>query len=217
MGGFGSGRHGGKPLVDSALQIDFGWLIREGRAVTGQISSGKLSWTCDGEPNGNIGFICDMRDDDRAVLILRFKVQNRRSGESQHYEQQIRLSYTRPHYGGKRWWMHCPFTGERVGKLYCPDGAHEFASRKAYKLAYRSQRLSPRDKPFEAMFKLQKHLGCEQGWQNYIRRPKGMWHRTFAKYMERYYALDQQCYSIAEEVSANLSKSGDDIGLACRL
>jgi hypothetical protein len=42
----------------------------------------------------------------------------------------------------------CPATGERVGKLYLPDGATEFAGRKAHDLTYTSCRESGREKRF---------------------------------------------------------------------
>jgi len=67
------------------------------------------------------------------------------------------LSDSDPHFGGKRWWMHCPINGDLVGKLYCPNGAHTFASRTAWRLDYNSQRIAGRGNPFEALFRLRVH------------------------------------------------------------
>ena len=107
--------------------------------------------------------------------------------------QTVSLCHTQPNYGGKRWWMICPYRGNRVGKLYLPPGGDRFASRKAWRLAYQSQRDAHRDRPFERLFRLQKRLGCEQGWGNVIQRPKGMWHRTFERHWEEFLELDDLC------------------------
>lgn len=195
MGGFGSGRRYGRPVADSAMRIDFAWMLREGLAVPNQVRTGNLHWTRNGEPSGNISYTCDMRDLDAARLELRFTVTQRLTGETRDYVQQVMLSYSVPHFGGKRWWMHCPVNGERVGKLYCPIGSETFASRTAYKIGYQSQRSAKRDKPFEALFRLQKRLGCREGWEQPIRRPKGMWRRTYVRLEQRYWQLDRQCGS----------------------
>jgi len=89
--------------------------------------------------------------------------------------------------------MICPFKGIRVGKLYLPSGGDCFASRKAWRLGYQSQRVADRDRAFEKLFRLQRKLGCDQGYDLWIRRPKGMWHRTFDRHLERFEELDAQC------------------------
>lgn len=193
MGGYGSGRQYGRPTADASLFVDIAWMVRTKRAVPGANSSGSLSWTRRGEPSGNISYTCDMRDLDAAMLELKFKVTPRTTGKATDHHQKIPLSYTVPHYGGKRWWMHCPVNQMRVGKLYVPTGGDIFASRKAWRLGYHSQRISDRERPFEALNRLQKRLGCEQGWGNYIRRPKGMHHRTFDRLLDEYDHLDGLC------------------------
>lgn len=193
MGGYGSGRRSGNPLAEEALRIDIAWMVRTRRAVPGALVQGGLSWQCGGSPAGNISYTCDMIDPDNAILELRFTVSHRSIGQSRNHVQDVALSYTSPNFGGKRWWMHCPKTGERVGKLYCPNGAELFASRKAYRIGYRSQRMTDRDAVFERLFRIQKKLGCEQGWGIWIRRPKGMHHRTFERYLDEYEYLDGLC------------------------
>lgn len=90
-------------------------------------------------------------------------------------------------------WLICPYKHIRVAKLYLPNGGDRFASRKAWRLAYNSQRVAHRDRAFEKLFRLQRKLGCEQGYDSFIRRPKGMWNRTFDRYLERFEELDAQC------------------------
>jgi hypothetical protein len=194
MGGWNSGRSGGRPVADTALRVELLWMLRTGKAVVGHWRVGSLAWTCQGEPSGNISYSCDMRDPDNAWMELRFTVTTRSTGEKRDYVQRVRLSYTVPHFGGRRWWMHCPANGSRVVKLYCPRGADEFASREAWRLGYQSQRNSSSDKVFERLFRLQRKVGGEQGWgAGPGRRPKGMWHRTYERHFERYLELDSQC------------------------
>lgn len=89
--------------------------------------------------------------------------------------------------------MHCPVNGTRVGKLYMPPGAKSFASREVWRLGYQSQRNAPRDAAFERLFKVQKKLGCREGWEMPIRRPKGMHRRTYERLENEYWYLDALC------------------------
>ena len=191
MGGFGSGRWGGRPTADMSKKIDLGWMIRVGRAKPGHWISGSLSWNYGGEPAGSISYVANMEDPYESYLRLNYW---RGSGEAkEHVEQKIRLVFTEPNYGGRRWWMVCPYSDRRVGKLYMPNGGDRFASRKCWRLAYNSQRVAKRDRPFEKLFRLQRKLGCEQGWGSWITRPKGMWNRTFERHLDRFEKLDAEC------------------------
>lgn len=208
MGGWGSGRQGGRPTADSALFVEIGWMLRTGRAEEGRCLSGRLSWTCRGEPSGTINYTCDMRDLHDAHLELRFTVTTRSTGDKRDYVQRVPLSYTVPHYGGRRWWMHCPVNGSRVGKLYVPAGGDIFASRTAWRLGYHSQRSTHRDRPFEALFRLQKKLGGKEGWEAGLYRPKGMWRLTYERHWQRYLELDAIC---AAEMMGVMSRLRDRV------
>jgi hypothetical protein len=172
-------------------RIDIAWMIRTGKAVPGEWVSGSLWWNCGGEPAGSISYSADMRDLFNSELRLTYY---RGSGDDrEHVEQRVRLVFTEPNYGGRRWWMICPYKGNRVGKLYLPNWGDRFAGRRAWRLAYNSQRVAHRDRPFEKLFRLQRKLGCEQGWDSWIRKPKGMWQRTFDRHLARFEELDAQC------------------------
>ncbi|QIK79418.1 hypothetical protein G7077_11405 [Sphingomonas piscis] len=172
-------------------KIDLAWMIRTGRAKPGQWISGSLSWNCGGEPAGSISYSANMEDPSNSILRLSY---SRAYGDGrEHVEQTVRLVFTEPNFGGRRWWMVCPYKHVRVAKLYLPNGGDRFASRKAWRLAYNSQRVAYRDRAFEKLFRLQRKLGCEEGFDAYIRKPKGMWQRTFDRYLERYEELDAQC------------------------
>lgn len=207
MGGFGSGRQYGRPIAEEALRIDLAWMLRRGLARPGHSITGKLSWTCRGQPSGNINYTCDMRDPECGLLELRFTHTSRRTGQAKDHVQRVTLRYTQPHFGGQRWWMHCPVTGERVGKLYVPAGGDIFASRKAWRIGYRSQRVSARDKPFETLNRLQRRLGVEEGWGGYPLRPKGMHRRTYEPLERRYWELEDECERVMVRHLGNLRAS----------
>jgi hypothetical protein len=202
MGGWGSGRYGGRLTTQASLRIDLAWMLREGLAREGSDLSGSINWTCRGQPSGSISYAANMASPGAERLELSYS--NTRSGEREDIRQTVHLCHTVPNYGGKRWWMICPFRSIRVGKLYLPPGGDRFASRQAWRLGYQSQRDAHRDRPFEKLFRLQRKLGCEQGWEGSLFRPKGMWHRTFERHLERYWELDAECGVAAMAMLARL-------------
>lgn len=173
------------------MRIDLRRMLRNRQAIAGACSKGTLNWTCGGEPSGSVGYTADMRDLDNAILTLNYIWGD--GADAERVEQRIMLSCTTPHYGGRRWWMICPYSARRVLILYKPHNGDRFASREVWRVQYRSQRLAARDRPFEALFRLQKRLGCPIGWEQPIRRPKGMWQRTYARLEDHYFDLDAQC------------------------
>lgn len=193
MGGWNSGRSGGRPVKEDGLTIDLALLLRKGWMRDGcEGRAHRLTWSWGHDSSSSISYDYDLTDPDNASMTLSYR--QKRFGEDwRDRKQHIRLVYTVPPYGGRRWWMTCPVRGHRVGKLYLPGGGDIFAGRKAWRLGYRSQRLASRDKVFERLFSLQRKLGSDPGWEAGLRRPKGMWHRTFERHFERYLELDEQC------------------------
>ena len=193
MGGWNSGRSGGRPIKEDGLTIDLALLLRKGWMRDGVKSWGhRLTWSRGRDSSSSISYDYDLTDPDNASMTLSYR-QSRSGGAWEDRKQHIRLVYTVPPFGGRRWWMICPVKGGRVGKLYLPNGGDIFAGRKAWRLGYRSQRVASRDKVFERLFALQSKLGCETGWEAGLWRPKGMWHRTFARHFARYLELDAEC------------------------
>lgn len=209
MGGWNSGRSGGQPTAEASLQLDIAWMIRTGHAQPGSFMSGSLSWSCGGyNPADTVGYKADMVDSTNSKLTLNY---TRSSGSNMEtVEQVIRLTFTEPHYGGRRWWMLCPYRGIRIGKLYLPRGGDRFASRETWRLGYQSQRVAHRDRPFEKLFRLQRKLGSDQGWEAGLIRPKGMWYRTYDKHFDRYLELDAQCAAEMIHMLLNLRQRIDD-------
>jgi hypothetical protein len=75
----------------------------------------------------------------------------------------IRLLWTVPTFGGRRWWFQCPRTGRRTTKLYLPNGGSHFWSRKAYGLGYACQREGRFDRLQRRAAMLNRQLGGK-GW-----------------------------------------------------
>lgn len=190
MGGWGSGRTGGRPTADMSKRIDLAWMIKTKKVEPRHWKSGSLNWTCGGSPAGWISYFANMVDPQNSSLRLTYF---RGSGpDREEVVQHVRLEFTELNFGGRRWWMICPCSGHRVAKLYLPNGGDRFASRKAWRLGYRSQRVARRERAFESLSRLQRKLGCAEGYESCIRLAKGMWQRTFDRHLRRYDELEQQ-------------------------
>lgn len=192
MGGYNSGRWGGRPTVEAGLTVSLPMVMGRGWVRDGDAGHGSLHWSRNGERFASIGHSFDMREPESAWLKLSYTWAPA-GGEARRVEQHIQLTYTVPHYGGRRWWMLCPFTGRRVAKLHLPPGGGKFGSREAWRLGYRSQRIAHRDRPFEKLFRLQCKLASHEGFEAGLIRPKGMWRRTYERHWERYLDLEEIC------------------------
>ena len=170
MGGYGSGRRGGRP-ADSSLRIDLTWMLRTKRASEGKRVWGSLHRTCGGRDSGSVSYAANMHEFGKERLEL--TLTNNRHGQREEIRRAVWLTNTQPNYGDKRWSIFCPVNGRRVGKLYLPPGGDIFASRQAWRLGYQCRRDAGRDRPFERLFRLQKKLGCKQGWEQPVFKPKG--------------------------------------------
>jgi hypothetical protein len=186
MGGYGSGRSGGRPTVDSGLTLDLYRLIQQGLLKPGGVvRGGSIVWTRSGtgERVGSIGYEADMGLD-RGHIRLHYTT-TPYFGEKRDLDYSIILATTPQPFGGRRWWFQCPRTGRLVSKLHLPSGAYTFASRRAYRLGYRSQREAPHDRSLSRAFALRGKIGGKGGIGDYIPKPKGMHSRTFERAMER--------------------------------
>ena len=144
MGGSGSGfQRARKAAVEDGLTLSVSAMMRKGALVPGQMTSGNWYWSYPGhEPHAHIGYVADMRNPEAATLRLQYTA----NGDPMDYV--VRLAWTSPAYGGRRWWFMCPLQrsdnapARRVAKLYLPPGARYFGSRADYGLTYQSCRDS---------------------------------------------------------------------------
>jgi len=142
MGGDGSGcyvRWSSKTTVEEGLTLDLCKLIRMKLIIPGRHVSNSLIWSrvSDGEKIGSIGYEANLKTPHGAWMRLRYK------HKDTPLDYKVRLTTTRPNFGGMRWWFICPSNGSRVAKLHSPPGGEYFASRSAYNLNYQSQHETP--------------------------------------------------------------------------
>jgi hypothetical protein len=107
---------------------------------------------------------------------LKYEMTDYWTGEPLAIDDKIFLATSRPPFGGLRWWFVCPYLNRRVRKLYLPLGGRHFWSRRAYELAYASQRETkynnlwmtrPRQATADALGDVQSPVGQAQsgGWR----------------------------------------------------
>jgi hypothetical protein len=194
MGGTGSGNYGGKPTIEAALKLDLYHLIRTGSFRQGATVTGSLAWTdgYTGEQRASIGYKAHMGEE-RGWVCLTYTTTNHWTGETIQHDYTVELATTPQPLAGRRWWWVCPRRGDLVSKLYMPAGGGIFASRKAHRLAYRSQRQSPHDRALGRAFKLRRRLGSTAGIGDDIDKPKGMRWATFDRKMEQIETAEAVC------------------------
>jgi hypothetical protein len=89
----------------------------------------------------------------------------------------IRLLWTVPTYGGRRWWFQRPRTGRRTTKLFLPNGGQHFWSRVGYGLGYACQREGRFSRLQRRAAMLNRQLGGK-GWATWDSPPpKPKWMR----------------------------------------
>ena len=184
MGGFGSGRHGGKRTTGDMWALDIRKVQRAGRLAPGQ--SFNWQWSRNREPMANINILTDT---DRVTLDYRTRD---RGGEWQSMNYPVQLSWTSCNFGGQRAWWHCPAVGcgRRVAVLY---GGKVYACRHCHKLAYQSQREQLHDRAGSKANKLRDRLNWEAGILNGNGiKPKGMHWATFERLEAQHDALVNQ-------------------------
>jgi hypothetical protein len=186
MGGYRSGRSGGWPTVEESLTLKLLRLFETGWLKPGARTFGTLRWSIVGvdKETSSMGFEANLGEEAGHVR-LDWTSTNRQSGETRQCENNIALTTRTQPFGGRRWFFVCPCTGQPVTKLYLPTGIYTFASRKAYKLAYRSQRETPRDRAFSRAFALRAKIGGKGGIGDYVAKPKGMHQSTYERAIER--------------------------------
>ena len=147
-------------LVEDGLTLNVDQLIKARFLIPGSRISGRIDWafTRTGQPAGAVRYESQLALPN-AYLRLYFTVSIR--GESHSMEQEIRLTTTRPRFGGARWWFICPQSGARVGRLHLPPGSLQFAARRAHGLRYACQTENASQRATRRAWKLVARLGGE--------------------------------------------------------
>jgi hypothetical protein len=184
MGGFGSGRHGGKRTTVDMWALDIRKIAKAGRLTPGQ--SFFWQWLRNCESVAKINIQIDVNQ-----VILDYRARDR-GGEWQAMKYPVRLSWTTCTYGGQRAWWLCPALGcgRRVAILY---GGKIYACRHCHQLAYRTQREQSHDRASSKADKLRDKLKWEAGILNGNGgKPKRMHWRTFNRLEAEHDSLVKQ-------------------------
>jgi hypothetical protein len=186
MGGYNSGRYGGRPTIEAtgSYILSTSWLRRL-TMKTGMHARAQCAFS-DGF---SLGVTFDLRDSNRPFLELSHEPYNDGAGSVRYV---VPLLRTRPPFGGVRWWFACPRTGRRVTKLYLPRGGSQFWSRKAYGLGYACQREDTTSRRMRRARKLHRALGGdgEALGQEPPPKPKGMRWRTYERKLAAWEAAE---------------------------
>jgi hypothetical protein len=183
---------GWRPHIESALCLSVDRLLKTGCITPGNFRSGTLRWTRtdhwggSAEEIASAGYSAQLGDDS-GTLTLHYTCTGR-AGERKAITCTIAL-VTRPcHYGGRRWYFVCPYTGRRALKLYKWSGIDLYCHRNAIKPrpTYASQRESGGNRIIAQRWALRRKLG--DNFSDLFGepcKPKRMHWRTFNRYAAR--------------------------------
>jgi hypothetical protein len=190
MGGFGSGRCGGYATCESTFRIDIDALRRQ-RMIRLGVRGG-----CVMHFSGywhDLDVECETHIDGpwNGWVRLKYEMTDYWTDEPLEIDDKIFLASSRPPFGGLRWWFVCPRLNRRVRKLYLPLGGRHFLSRRAYRLAYASQRETVHDRAMRRARKLTLKLGGDPADDEYPDKPKRMRWTTYNRLMDKLVAADR--------------------------
>ena len=184
MGGFGSGRSSGGATAEATASYILS--ISSLRPLIGK----KPHFTCTtafDQARFPIAIRLDTLNPSNAFVELVHLTRDERQGDRVVHDR-IRLVWTVPTYGGRRWWFLCPRTGRRTTKLFLPNGGWHFWSRRAYGLGYACQRDDRLSRLQRRAAKLNRQLGGEGwgSWDTPPTKPKWVRWRTYERKYERW-------------------------------
>ena len=113
------------------------------------------------------------------LTMVRYLIRLELRGQS--VPQQIRVSWTKVHFGGERPWLHCPHCERRVARLYHGMGGY-FCRGCVGNPPYASQRLSAQGRAHYQACKLRLQLDGEAQLSTpFPERPPRMHRRTYQR------------------------------------
>ena len=136
MGGPGSGcnyhwwRSSKKTVVEDCLSLDANGWMREGMLRASVLATGSWRWTYRSGKSFSVGYTMDTTDQAGPFVRLFYSWTWPTSPEPQSADYRVRLTTTRPRFGGLRWWFVCPLVvngrpcdrrgGQAVPAEWCP-------------------------------------------------------------------------------------------------
>lgn len=107
----------------------------------------------------------------------------------------IPVVFTRPNFGGFRWWFLCPRCGRRIAKVRKPPSSHDFACRQCHCLTYHSTREHPSAKRMRLMREIRKKLDPNDSgdlFDFFPRKPPKMHNKTYQQLARKYRRLEKE-------------------------
>jgi hypothetical protein len=177
--------YGWRPHIESALSLSMASLMKAGALRAGTTTSGSWQWSRDGTQFASIGYSATLTMESGE---LQLSYTWKRDDIPQSAICIIRLSSLPLHYGGRRWYLHCPYTQRRALKLYKFGAIEQFCCRTAIRPlpTYDSQRTSGGSRIIDQRWALRRKMGdtfSDLFGEPY--KPKGMRWRTFERYANR--------------------------------
>jgi hypothetical protein len=195
MGGYGSGRYGAVPTAEAtqSFVIQMASLTRAG------IGPGLLGKTTIPFDEGQFPVELTVDTRSEGPGFIDFAHETRDTSDPQPIRYRVWLNWSRPHYGGRRYWFCCPGTGEWATRLFLPLGGHRFLSRSAYRLGHACQRETRRDRLMRKARKLHRALGGDgQGLGGEAPdKPKGMHWQTYERRVAAWIAAEERADQVA--------------------
>lgn len=189
-----------KDTPDDYRRLSMTSLKRDGCLNIG--SSFNWIWSRQGQKVASIRLVVE----DRYTLRLAYQTSRQGADPVQH-SYTVAIDWTPCHLGGERPWFRCPDCGKRVLHLY---GGARFICRHCLRLNYQSQQASKRNRPIDRAWELRRRLGCDAGPfdfpAEYIRRPKGMHRKTFARHIERLSEAERQVEAVITALEQRLER-----------
>ena len=211
MGGWGSGRTGGRVTIEGCGSLRLS--VRDLRGLLRHASDGVASWISYGQGDEHLMTVVVEARPQFGYLRLRHPSRaSERSEEQMDYT--VGLTWTTPSFGGRRWWFSCPVSGHRCAVLYLPRGARRFGSAKAYGLAYAVTRMPEHDRLWHRMAKIARRLGERNPVPGIPPpRPKGMRTATYDRLLAAWHDADEHRDEIFDakiaSFAAQLTRLGD--------
>jgi hypothetical protein len=180
---------GWRPHIESALKLDVRRLLACGSLRAGCTTSGSWVWTDSytGEQTASVSYRGELGDTEGTLTLL-YTVPDRDTGKREDVVCRILLSSIPLHFGGRRWYMHCPVTGRQVQTLHKWNGIDLFCHRTAIRPrpTYASQRTSGSDRIITQRWAIRRKIGDDvSNLFSELWKPKRMHWRTFERYAKR--------------------------------
>src|SRR5262245_60448390 len=109
--------------------------MREGILKAGERRVGNWCWVYHSGRENSVTYEANTLDQAYPFVRLSYTFTRAGTQERDSLDYRVKLTTTRPRFGGVRWWFVCPLVvnggacNRRVGKLYLPPGSRYFGCR----------------------------------------------------------------------------------------